>query len=49
VSSPADGGVDEDTGWHRRKKRDDFVTQDRNVLERLDHLQPPDWWEERSV
>ena len=48
--SPApDRGVDEDAGWHRREGSDDFIAEYGNVCERLDHVQPPDWLEERKV
>jgi len=39
--------IDDDAGRYRSKERNDFITQDGNVFERLDHLQPPDWLEER--
>ena len=49
VASATDRGVNEHAGGHRFKERNNFVAQDRNVFERMDHLQPPDWLEERRV
>ena len=46
MPSPSNGGVDHQSLGHRGKERDNFITQDRNVFERVDHLQPPDRFED---